>query len=37
MSSIALQLNVGNTTVEQRMIAGGVFSGLNDAWNAAKA
>ena len=31
------QLNVNNTTVEQRMIAGGVFAGLNDAWNAHKA
>ncbi|KAI5481058.1 hypothetical protein MNV49_006244 [Pseudohyphozyma bogoriensis] len=31
------KLNVGNTTVEQRMIAGAVFAGLNDAWNSSKA
>jgi hypothetical protein len=30
------QLNVNNTTVEQRMIAGLVFAALNDAWNANK-
>ncbi|KZV64066.1 hypothetical protein PENSPDRAFT_757490 [Peniophora sp. CONT] len=28
------KLNARNTTVEQRMIANGVFSALNDAWNA---
>ena len=27
------QLNVNNTTLEQRMIANGVFGSLNDAWN----
>lgn len=37
LSSSPSQLNVNNTTVEQRMIAGGVFAGLNDAWNAQKA
>ncbi|GAA5959128.1 hypothetical protein JCM3765_006350 [Sporobolomyces pararoseus] len=31
------KLNVGNTTVEQRMIAGAVFAALNEAWNATKA
>jgi hypothetical protein len=31
-----LQLNVKNTTVEQRMVANGVFGALNDAWNAFK-
>ncbi|BGP19012.1 hypothetical protein JCM10213_009279 [Rhodosporidiobolus nylandii] len=30
------KLNVNNTTVEQRMIAGLVFAALNDAWNAMK-
>lgn len=30
------QLNVRNTTLEQRMIANGVFGSLNDAWNAFK-
>ncbi|GAA5829086.1 hypothetical protein JCM11251_004120 [Rhodosporidiobolus azoricus] len=30
------KLNVGNTTVEQRMIAGLVFAALNDAWNSMK-
>ncbi|SGY67217.1 BQ5605_C004g02757 [Microbotryum silenes-dioicae] len=30
------KLNVQNTTVEQRMIAGLVFAALNDAWNAQK-
>ncbi|GAA6006118.1 hypothetical protein JCM10207_000529 [Rhodosporidiobolus poonsookiae] len=30
------KLNVGNTTVEQRMIAGLVFAALNDAWNSSK-
>lgn len=30
------QLNVKNTTLEQRMIANGVFGSLNDAWNAFK-
>ncbi|KAH9049618.1 hypothetical protein EDB84DRAFT_1585427 [Lactarius hengduanensis] len=29
-------LNVKNTTLEQRMIANGVFGTLNDAWNAFK-
>jgi len=29
-----LQLNARNTTVEQRMIANGVFGTLNEAWNA---
>ncbi|KAI0030695.1 hypothetical protein K488DRAFT_79485 [Vararia minispora EC-137] len=28
------KLNARNTTVEQRMIANGVFGSLNDAWNA---
>ncbi|CDZ97307.1 Auxilin-like protein and related proteins containing DnaJ domain [Phaffia rhodozyma] len=28
------KLNAGNTTVEQRMIANGVFAALNEAWNA---
>ncbi|KAG2147452.1 uncharacterized protein EDB93DRAFT_1282152 [Suillus bovinus] len=28
------KLNAQNTTVEQRMIANGVFSALNEAWNA---
>jgi len=28
---------VGNTTVEQRMIAGLVFAALNEAWTAQKA
>lgn len=28
------QLNAGNTTVEQRTIANGVFGALNEAWNA---
>ena len=27
------QLNAGNTTVEQRMVANGVFGALNEAWN----
>ncbi|KAG8215564.1 hypothetical protein J3R82DRAFT_7409 [Butyriboletus roseoflavus] len=27
------KLNAGNTTVEQRMIANGVFGALNEAWN----
>ncbi|GAA6021951.1 hypothetical protein JCM11491_000304 [Sporobolomyces phaffii] len=31
------KLNVGNATVEQRMIAGAVFAALNEAWNATKA
>ncbi|GAA5924537.1 auxilin-like protein SWA2 [Sporobolomyces koalae] len=31
------KLSVGNTTVEQRMIAGAVFAALNEAWNATKA
>lgn len=31
-----MQLNVRNTTVEQRMIANGVFGTLNEAWNAFK-
>ncbi|KAL1944085.1 hypothetical protein VTO73DRAFT_3270 [Trametes versicolor] len=30
------KLNVRNTTVEQRMIANGVFGTLNEAWNAFK-
>jgi len=30
------KLNVTNTTVEQRMIANGVFGALNEAWNAFK-
>ncbi|THH10304.1 hypothetical protein EW146_g8412 [Bondarzewia mesenterica] len=30
------QLSANNTTVEQRMIANGVFGSLNDAWNAFK-
>lgn len=30
------QLNANNTTLEQRMIANGVFGALNDAWNAFK-
>ncbi|TFK47023.1 hypothetical protein OE88DRAFT_1666848 [Heliocybe sulcata] len=30
------KLNAGNTTVDQRMIANGVFAALNDAWNAFK-
>ncbi|KAF7975610.1 hypothetical protein HWV62_9191 [Athelia sp. TMB] len=30
------QLNSNNTTVEERMIANGVFGALNDAWNAFK-
>ncbi|GAA6034978.1 hypothetical protein JCM8097_002124 [Rhodosporidiobolus ruineniae] len=30
------KLNVNNTTVEQRMVAGLVFAALNDAWNAHK-
>ncbi|CAL1699913.1 unnamed protein product [Somion occarium] len=30
------KLNVHNTTLEQRMIANGVFGSLNDAWNAFK-
>ncbi|KAI0355420.1 hypothetical protein OH77DRAFT_1424915 [Trametes cingulata] len=30
------KLNVHNTTVEQRMIANGVFGSLNEAWNAFK-
>ncbi|KIK69862.1 hypothetical protein GYMLUDRAFT_34250 [Collybiopsis luxurians FD-317 M1] len=30
------KLNTGNSTVEQRMIAGGVFGALNEAWNAFK-
>ena len=31
-----LQLNAKNTTLEQRMIANGVFGSLNEAWNAFK-
>lgn len=31
-----LKLNVKNTTLEQRMIANGVFGTLNEAWNAFK-
>ncbi|KAI0337939.1 hypothetical protein BDW22DRAFT_1488020 [Trametopsis cervina] len=30
------KLNVNNTTVEQRMIANGVFGALNEAWNSFK-
>jgi hypothetical protein len=30
------QLNTGNSTVEQRMLANGVFGALNEAWNAFK-
>ncbi|KAG6866605.1 hypothetical protein C0991_000715 [Blastosporella zonata] len=30
------KLNSGNTTVEQRMLANGVFGALNEAWNAFK-
>ncbi|KAJ3735911.1 hypothetical protein DFJ43DRAFT_1054958 [Lentinula guzmanii] len=30
------KLNAGNSTLEQRMIAAGVFSALNEAWNATK-
>ncbi|KAF8076973.1 hypothetical protein FPV67DRAFT_1649659 [Lyophyllum atratum] len=30
------KLNAGNTTVEQRMLANGVFGTLNEAWNAFK-
>ncbi|KAI0303919.1 hypothetical protein BC826DRAFT_1089214 [Russula brevipes] len=30
------KLNVKNTTLEQRMVANGVFGTLNDAWNAFK-
>ncbi|GBE80235.1 hypothetical protein SCP_0214450 [Sparassis crispa] len=30
------KLSVNNTTLEQRMIANGVFGSLNDAWNAFK-
>ncbi|GLB34387.1 putative SWA2 protein [Lyophyllum shimeji] len=30
------KLNAGNTTVEQRMLANGVFGALNEAWNAFK-
>ncbi|KIM76584.1 hypothetical protein PILCRDRAFT_12638 [Piloderma croceum F 1598] len=30
------KLNVNNTTLEQRMIANGVFGALNEAWNAFK-
>jgi hypothetical protein len=30
-------LNVNNTTLEQRMIANGVFAALNEAWLAFKA
>jgi tetratricopeptide (TPR) repeat protein len=33
---ILLQLNVNNTTLEQRMIANGVFAALNEAWLAFK-
>jgi tetratricopeptide (TPR) repeat protein len=33
---VVSQLNVKNTTLEQRMIANGVFGALNDAWNAFK-
>lgn len=33
---LCLQLNASNTTVEQRMIANGVFGVLNEAWNAFK-
>ena len=34
MADWFVQLNARNTTVEQRMIANGVFGSLNDAWNA---
>jgi len=30
------KLNPTNSTVEQRMLANGVFGALNDAWNAFK-
>ncbi|KAF7325906.1 UBA domain-containing protein 7 [Mycena kentingensis (nom. inval.)] len=30
------KLNAGNTTLEQRMLANGVFGALNEAWNAFK-
>jgi len=30
------KLNTGNTTLEQRMIANGVFGALNEAWVAFK-
>ncbi|KAJ7070101.1 hypothetical protein C8F01DRAFT_1115266 [Mycena amicta] len=30
------KLSVGNSTLEQRMLAGGVFAALNEAWNAFK-
>lgn len=30
------KLNTGNSTVEQRMLANGVFGALNEAWNAFK-
>ena len=33
---LILQLNAKNTTLEQRMIANGVFGSLNEAWNAFK-
>ena len=33
---LGLKLNVKNTTLEQRMIANGVFGTLNEAWNAFK-
>jgi len=29
-------LKAGNTTVEQRMVANGVFATLNEAWGAFK-
>jgi len=32
--SLFLQLNDGSTTVEQMMIANGIFGTLNEAWNA---
>jgi hypothetical protein len=36
LMGLYIQLNASNTTVEQRMIANGVFGVLNEAWNAFK-
>ena len=36
LNLLVVQLNASNTTVEQRMIANGVFGALSEAWNAFK-
>jgi hypothetical protein len=36
VDGLTIQLNANDTTLEQRMIANGVFGALNEAWNVFK-